>query len=293
MSNNALPKENNTSLDEEREFVSGWNNNLVDGTKYFNTRNKTEVYDSPEDWQWFDTPKANVVASIDFNDSIYTMSPGDVVTKLLGKIVCVEGNIATGKTTFVHNMKNELAGFVASLKVEIVSEVIDESLLSKFNAEPKEFAYEVQDYMLQSRIEAIRNASLLSDSGALVLMDTGILREFVFSNANMTMGNLTKEEQWELWNKFTKLHDELGKLLPDAIVLLDCTSLRCMENIKLRNRANETTLSLKYIEEIGKWYNIGREDTGKSLNSPASVRFITTDVTSEFADVGVVLHRLM
>jgi len=213
-----------------------------------------------------------------------------LMSRLKGKILCIEGNIATGKTTLVNRIKEKMPNILPLLQVEIVAESIDESILSEFNAEPKTFAYKIQDYMLQRRVEAIARAKFLAKQGKCVIMDTGGLREYVFSNANKNMGNLTEEQRLFLWNKFTKLHDETNNAVPNIIVLLVCTSLVCMDNIKHRNRTNETALSIDYIEEIRRLYEFAVTIPEESLNSKGQAcRIVSVDVTNDYADADSVI----
>lgn len=168
---------------------------------------------------------------------------------LKGKRMCIEGNIAAGKTTLADQLF-KLYSQIEGLKIERISEKIDHELLEKFNDDPRIYAEEFQKSMMKNRLDGIKKARELAEHGYFVLMDTGIIREFAFADANEQVGNMSKEDYVEHILEFRRELSKINMPYPEYIVLLVSDGKTSMKNISQRNRSNETLLDEKYLDVL-------------------------------------------
>lgn len=205
---------------------------------------------------------------------------------LVGKVVCIEGNIAVGKTTLLTSLATEAMN--QCISVICIEENIDRTLLEKFNAEPSKYSLQFQEAMMKMRMYGMEYAKKASRPDNIVFLDTGLLREIVFSEANMETGYMTMEEYAEHKNSFNREFERIGKLFPDLIILLDCSVDKCIENIKKRKRINEVKLEREYLEKLRECH------LGVTKNSifGAYTGFIVVDVSDDYPDVKMIVNEI-
>jgi deoxyadenosine/deoxycytidine kinase len=207
---------------------------------------------------------------------------------MTGKIVCIEGNIATGKTTFIQNLKKELEIKTNGRQdFKILEERIDYELLKLFNSDPKSYGYQFQRVMMHNRLETLELAGKMKKEGIMVIMDTGILRELAFSLANFQRSNMNQEEYnnhvSDFWTKFKNMEE----IDIDHIVLLDSNPETCKNNIMIRNRLNEKNLEMGYLETLQKCHLEIFQDLKDKLTN---TNFLKVDVSYKYLECESVLH---
>jgi len=206
---------------------------------------------------------------------------------LKGKVMCVEGNIATGKTTLISALLYDLN--LCQVNVKVLEEQIDQTLLEKFNSDPKKYGLELQDSMMRKRIQAMKTAQEYKKTDHFVIMDTGFIREKAFTLANYKQKNLTQSEFIEHEKVFLDLHKEIGMPVPDCIIILDCSPQRCKVNINIRNRVNERELSITYLDELRKAH---KQVLTEFSSSNPKVSIINADVSDQYTTSSFVWKNL-
>ncbi|CAL5221461.1 g3654 [Coccomyxa viridis] len=203
--------------------------------------------------------------------------------------LCVEGNISSGKSTFLQElMKGSLE---LKDKVEVVPEPVDKwqevrsnagrpavNLLDAFYRDPRRFAYTFQNYVFLTRYMQAKESE---DCGAALRL----LERSVFSD-RMVFVRAVHEANWlsdmelsiyDSW--FDPLISSLDALVPDAFIYLAASPETCMRRLKLRGRDEEGAVSLEYLGSLHskheEWLHTGalsRADNGLSsgLNRDAS-----------------------
>lgn len=196
---------------------------------------------------------------------------------LTGKIICMEGPIAAGKTEFIKSCREFLQEL--GLKCEIFSEDVDEYLLERFNRDPAAYAALFQQRMMTSRLISADKARECKDKGeSVILLDTGILREIAFASANMNE-NAYKSHM----EAFSSAFEGIGSPMPDLILLFDCTAERTMINMMQRNRRNEALLTVDYMNIIRSHYAAALEhDLVKGRT-----KILTLDVSDQYAPLSI------
>lgn len=84
-----------------------------------------------------------------------------------------------------------------------------------------------------------------------MILDTGSLREFAFTDANTAAGNIATADAAIHKQSFCEelLRYEL-ETVPDWTFLLDVPHEICYERMKKRDRSNESLLSLAYFKQL-------------------------------------------
>lgn len=182
-------------------------------------------------------------------------------------IVLVEGNIGCGKSTLASSIQRTIANefgnevgdssFMSNTYVTYIEEKMDKEALEhldQFMKHPKEHAIIFQKYMDATRLENMKMAVDIvnkdDDKNGIVILDTGILRHLVFTKVNYEQGNITKDQYDEHISFFQNKHKEMGFPLPDVIFLIDAQIGTLLENIKIRGRDAESTLSYDYLNQL-------------------------------------------
>lgn len=221
-----------------------------------------------------------------YESSFFLLFIERTMESLRGLVICVEGNIAVGKTTLLKTLEKEAEK--QEISVIIIEEEIDTVLLEKFNADPKKYSREFQDTMMRMRISNMVRAKDLSTLENVVFLDTGLMREIAFSRANLDSGHMTQREYDEHMRLFSKELKDKNCSMPDLIIVLDYPVDKCIENIKKRNRLNEIMLKRAYLEDI-------RECHLSAQKHPIFLGydgFITIYVTTDYPEMRDVLKSI-
>lgn len=217
--------------------------------------------------------------------SIGHFSSGEMES-LKGKIICIEGNIAVGKTTLIQTMAEEATR--QNIGVVVIAEYIDEALLERFNDQPRVYGFAFQEAMMKMRINNMKKSRSASRPENIVLMDTGLLRELAFSSANYAIGHMTWEEYSAHMAKFRAQFEEVKNMKPDLFLIIDCPVDRCMLNIKKRNRANEIKLERTYLEKLRECHKACTEDPLLEGYD----KFIIVSIVSEYPKMQDVMNEI-
>lgn len=212
-----------------------------------------------------------------------TSSESEIVTN--GKIgrtlrICLEGNIGVGKTTLCEELKKTLISEYnfQPQDVFIFKEEIDMDMLHQFNEDPVKYAESFQTSMMKARLKNISKAhqlylSKLTDakSECVIILDTGMLRELVFTHANYLLKRISKEFVIQHFKDFQQsLAQESNNNIkqigwqnldpvppaiePEFTFVLTTTPSFCLKNIQTRHRDNENLISLDYLVLINDMY---------------------------------------
>lgn len=185
--------------------------------------------------------------------------------------ICIEGNIAAGKSQLCENLKVEISKLFPDVEVIILPEIINQELLAKFDNDPETYALEFQETMCRSRVnrlieayQGVINGADLPDRKLIFLMDTGPLREIAFTRANEAFNRISKDVANEHLSRFEKTlnekEDEIRKslneskkkfsIMPEVMILLDANPYDCNDNKIRRGRKSEEKLTLKYLNQL-------------------------------------------
>jgi len=176
-------------------------------------------------------------------------------TSLRGKVIEIEGNIGSGKTT----LGNELMKFMNSeSKTEdclMFSEKVHDTFLNAFYGNPKRYAFAFQMYMLTTRLyqidEGFRQAR---ENKKLVLLDRGAVGDTLFALTSHSLKSMD-DQDLNIYQSVCKerLPSTLSSKV-DVVVYLDVDPAECHRRMNLRNRDSEGGVPLSYLEIVDSCY---------------------------------------
>jgi deoxyadenosine/deoxycytidine kinase len=156
----------------------------------------------------------------------------------------VEGNIGTGKSTFLTHLSHEF---------KVILEPVDEwmkmknangkSILEEFYSDPKRNAYLFQSIAFRSRMKNISNRE-----GYFIERSIYTDRN-IFAQTCREDGLIGDIE----WDDYISWFDWLAsefKVSPGGFVYLRCEPEVSLERIKKRNRTGEDNISLEYLQKL-------------------------------------------
>ncbi len=168
-------------------------------------------------------------------------------------LVIVEGNIGSGKSTFLAECERQMKNVVAVYEqVHDWTNLTDSSGKSMFDLyyldKPK-YAYVFQTYVLMSRVAALMRARR-QHPDAILLCERSFLTDYeIFAKCLYESGDITEME----WNVYNLWHGHIKELFGQPIVgtiYLRATPEKCLERIQKRQRQSEDTISIDYVRSV-------------------------------------------
>jgi len=156
----------------------------------------------------------------------------------------VEGNIGTGKSTFLNKLSQEF---------KVILEPVDEwtktrnangkNLLEEFYSDPARNAYLFQSIAFRSRMKNIVN------------QDTAIIERSIYTDRNVFAkacreDGLISDIEWnDYCGWFDWLTNEF-KVKPTGFIYLRCDPKVSYERVQKRSRSGEESISLDYLKKL-------------------------------------------
>ena len=169
-------------------------------------------------------------------------------------IIFVEGNIATGKSTFLSLISKHLKN------VQAIHEPVDKwtqlkdsdsvNILDYFYKDMEKYTYSFQSFAFLSRVMLLDD---IDKSKNIVFIERSIFSDREIFAKNCVKNGTMQEIEWNL---YTKWFDWMLKRLDLSEgenylhLYLKCPSDECFRRLKERNREEEQNVNLKYIQEI-------------------------------------------
>ncbi|MGB9722041.1 MAG: deoxynucleoside kinase [bacterium] len=158
------------------------------------------------------------------------------------RFIAIEGVIGAGKTTLAKGLANK---FHAGL---ILEEFEENPFLTKFYANPSQYAFHTQLYFLMSRYRQQRKINQMDLFHSRLISDYLFAKDRIFAEVNLT------EDEFSLYDKIYAL---IEKEIPrtDVVVYLQSTPDFLYKRIKQRDRLYERNIEYDYIVKLCEAYN--------------------------------------
>lgn len=201
--------------------------------------------------------------------------------------ISLEGNIGAGKSTLLRLLKKDL-GF------EIIPEPTDKwqrigasgNLLDLFYKDTPRWAYTFQSYAFISRIQTYLEHQERALPGSVQVLERSVhCDRYCFGKNCFEQGTMTPLE-WQIYTEwFSWLVDKYSHR-PDGFVYLRTSPSVCYERLLKRNRAEESTVPLSYLEALHTKHEEWLVEKKNVEASVANVPTLHLDCDIEFKDSG-------
>lgn len=191
------------------------------------------------------------------------------------KLISIEGNIGSGKSTFIKLMQKYITD--NGIKNYIfLQEPVDEwtnlkdkdgtNILQKFYTDQSRWSYTFQTIAFLTRCMKIENIlkelekKSNENEEVVIIMERSVYTDRnVFASLLKDEGKIT-ELEWNIYDEwFLWLANSMKYLIPYKHIYLQANPEVSYERMKLRNRDEENTVSLDYIIKVSKkhdeWLN--------------------------------------
>lgn len=198
-------------------------------------------------------------------------------------LISIEGNIGSGKSTVLEYLKTQ-----SDYNIIFVDEPVSEwisikdkdgvNALDCFYKDQKEnaFCFQVLAYItrlkkLMDKLKNINNKTILITERSIET-DRNVFAKMLYED-----GLLTSIE-WETYNYWFSTFKDISKV--DMILYIKTSPNKCLERINKRNRSEESTIQLSYLEKCHSYHEDWLKDNSNiiTLDGHNSIDKIRTDV---------------
>ena len=158
----------------------------------------------------------------------------------------IEGNVGTGKSTFLQKLK-EVGLDVIFEPVDIWTSIKNDNgktLLEEFYNDQKRYAYTFQSIAFRTRVQNIENSKVNTVIERSIFTDRNVFAKTCYEN-----GMMNEIE----WNDYTSWFDWLAtsfNINPKGYIYLRTSPDISYDRIKKRSRSGEETIPFDYLNEL-------------------------------------------
>ncbi|MGL5962376.1 MAG: deoxynucleoside kinase [Cetobacterium sp.] len=159
------------------------------------------------------------------------------------KIFCIDGNIGSGKTTILNELKNR--GYC------VYEEELSEwgELLNRFYSDQKRWMCTLQVAILHSMQQQYKNLTQ-DNQKKIVFIERSPQSSMIFVKNGVKQGFIDNEEANVIKNIYNDLYWK-----PDKVFYLDTDVNLCYDRMKLRGRECEKNVTKDYLQFINDEYS--------------------------------------
>lgn len=164
-------------------------------------------------------------------------------------MILFEGNIAAAKSTIGNKLaESELFGFIEE-PVGAWQQDFEENLLNLFYKKPERWSFTFQLAAFITRAKTWTEVLALTDHRNVVLERSIYCDRYVFAK-NCYQSGLMKKTEWQLYCRLWDWLESNWCTRPDKIVYLQTPAEVCLERIKARGRAEESSITIEYLRDL-------------------------------------------
>lgn len=163
-------------------------------------------------------------------------------------IVSILGLIGTGKSTLIKKL-------AANDHYTVFEEPVDHNpFLSDYYKDPTRWSFTLQVYYLWERYKQTQEAFMRSMNGEIVALDSSLYSDFAFARLQHNAGYFTDDE----YKTYLNMHRIIASqtAYPDITIWLQLTPEQTLERIKKRSRECESSIPIKYLNDLYDSYQV-------------------------------------
>lgn len=175
------------------------------------------------------------------------------------KIISIDGNIGSGKSTLMGNLKNY---FKDNKNIVFLKEPVDEwetitdenetTILEKFYENPSKYGFSFQIMAYISRLDVMRkeikkNPNAIFISERSLFTDKLVFAKMLFDSGNIELVN---------YKIYLKWFDTFAEEFPiSKVIYVNTDPEICHMRIEKRSRTGESNIPLEYLQNCHKYHN--------------------------------------
>jgi deoxyadenosine/deoxycytidine kinase len=199
-------------------------------------------------------------------------------------IFSVEGNIGSGKSTFLKMLKNHLPKQFNQLPVVFLQEPVDkwmkikdkegETILSKFYRDTKKYAFSFQMMAYVSRLSILRETIANYPDGAIIISerclktDKMVFAKMLYDDEQIEDVNYQIYQMW--FNDFN--------IPTTGHIYIHSEPTTAHERVQKRSREGEDVIALEYLSKCHNYHEMMMQ----SISHENKIKFDTVDMKFDF-----------
>ena len=195
-------------------------------------------------------------------------------------IISFEGNIGSGKSTLIQELKNDKNGS----EYKFIPENLEKYKIW-LDLYYKNMGKYALGFQMEVLLSHLKNKSIMNKTSINFIERSPLTCIEIFGKYLLDNDILSNEEQ-NLCKEYCK---EYG-WIPEYIIYIKTDPNICLERINKRNRNGESSISLKYLQDIDKLYN-------ELPNIYTSIKFYVVngneDEITVFRNVNDILNKIV
>ena len=158
----------------------------------------------------------------------------------------LEGNVGTGKSTFLKELENEGLGVIYEpvKQWENMKNSSGKNLIEEFYGNQSRYAYTFQSIAFRTRVKNIENCSPNTIIERSIFTDKNVFAKTCYENGMMNDIEWNDYSEWFSW-----LSDRFN-VKPNGFIYLQASPEISYERIKKRSRSGEETIPFDYLERL-------------------------------------------
>ena len=177
-------------------------------------------------------------------------------------LIYLEGNIGSGKSTFIKFLNNKLKE--VNIPYVVLPEPVKEwenlkdssgkNVLEHYYDDIQKMAFPFQMNAFISRLKGLMEIKEKNPNKIIFVERSVFTDRNVFTKLNYENGNLS-EIEYNIYNEWFEYFVDKFDLRPNGYIYLDTEYHVCNQRIKSRNRNGESNIPLKYLEQLEIYHN--------------------------------------
>jgi deoxyadenosine/deoxycytidine kinase len=173
----------------------------------------------------------------------------------------IEGNIGSGKSTFIANLKLKLK-HIYGIPVIYVPEPVEEwesiqstdgkNMIELFYSDPKQYAFAFQMMAYISRLVYLKN-EMKKYPNCILISERSILADYYVFARMLFESDHISQEQFEIYNRW--FDEFLDEVIMTGIIYLKTDPTVCFERCTTRARKGENVISLEYLTKCSNMHD--------------------------------------
>ena len=175
-----------------------------------------------------------------------------------GRVISIEGNIGSGKSTLVEYLREHMTDNVVYVdepvnKWDVIRDVDGRTILQKFYDNPKKYAFSFQIMALVTRFNAIRDA-MQAHPDAIIITERSLYTDkLVFAKMLSESGEI-EDVNYQI---YLNLYDVFVVQCPiESIIYVKTEPTICRERITKRLRTGEEGIPITYLVNCDKYHDL-------------------------------------